>query len=155
MCSCCWYFLTAKNDDSFIASNVNEFVNCLIRKSGHVTHLYSIVSFTLHPAADTNISLRCSLSSVFRLQSDYICYHTMQIMDDNLIEEKRKKDMSKKLNMKNTRYLASQAEELIRVFESNPYPENDMCESLALKLNLQQHQVYKWFKNRRWRERKR
>ena len=79
----------------------------------------------------------------------------MQIMDDNLIEEKRKKDMSKKLNMKNTRYLAWQAEELIRVFESNPYPENDMCESLALKLNLQQHQVYKWFKNRRWRERKR
>ena len=53
-----------------------------------------------------------------------------------------------------SRFLPWQVEELRSMFQSCPYPDKDMCKSMALRLNLQEGQVYKWFMQHRWKKRK-
>ena len=69
------------------------------------------------------------------------------------MDDTQENDMCKVYRVR-SRFLPWQVEELRNMFQSCPYPDEDMYKSMALKLNLQQGQVYKWFLNHRWKKRK-
>ena len=70
---------------------------------------------------------------------------TLQVMDGTSKGKQRRGQ---------TRFVPWQVEKLRRLFLSCAYPDDVMYDSMATTLNLEKHQVVKWFKNHRCRKRK-
>ena len=79
----------------------------------------------------------------------------MKVMDGTQVNDEEQNDMSKANKSRGrTRFSPWQVEKLRSMFQSCNYPDDVMYESMAIKLNLKQNQVVKWFKNHRWKKRK-
>ena len=74
---------------------------------------------------------------------------SLRVMNDNGKSNKKKK----KIPVHRNNCMDWQLEELKREFQDCNYPSYVKSKDIARKLNLKYHQVYKWFKNERWRKR--